>query len=213
MRLLRATLLLIVLPAMLPAAPAPLARVNRHPATGGWSETVGGLRVRLVANQTAFRLDEAVQLVMEIQNVTTSAIEIEEPYLAHYVATPDNETRGWALTCEREVDPSIKCRLVRERVRMKQDVMRISSVTLLGAGKTMQIDVTIQNDRRGDEKERELKEGERRAARLRFDDADWPGFYELRATFTRDFRRNSLRENGWQGESLKTPPVRIELRK
>ena len=70
MALTRAMPVLILLPALLPAAPAPLPRQARHAEPGGWSQTVDGLRVRLLAQRIRYRAGETVRLVMEIQNAS-----------------------------------------------------------------------------------------------------------------------------------------------
>src|SRR5690348_1191566 len=98
MRLLWATLLLIFLSPLLRAAPAPLPRANRHPEPGGWSKVVGGLRVRLIATRTDYRVGDTVRLTLEIQNVTTSSVTIEEPHLAREVTTPERTSGGAAVT-------------------------------------------------------------------------------------------------------------------
>lgn len=203
-------ILLLLLPSLMPAAPAPLPRVNRHPEPGGWSGTVGGLRVRLVAPQTHYRVNEAVRLTLEIQNVTTSAIAVEEPELDRYVTKPGRQS-GWAITCEPVGDRPAQWA---KRGMMQELAKRDSTLSLLRPGRTLQIEIRIENGFRELRKRRELEKGERRVEELHFADAEEPGVYELRATFAPDREaRKIASERDWPGQGLTTPPVRIELRK
>src|SRR5262245_36245212 len=99
--LMRATLLLLLLSALATAAPAPLARQKREADSQGWSKPVDSVRARLVAPQTRYRVGETVQLVLEIQNVSSSAVAIEEPDLSYSITSPDDESGGWAITSVR----------------------------------------------------------------------------------------------------------------
>src|SRR3954447_22375613 len=91
----RAILLLVLLPALAPAAPAPFPRERRDPDARTWSKPVDGLRVRLLAHRTRGRRGETVRLTMEIQNVSNSDLFLEDPHLRHTVSP--SAPRGWAV--------------------------------------------------------------------------------------------------------------------
>jgi hypothetical protein len=206
----RAIVLLALLPALAPAAPAPFPR-ERRAADAGWSQVVDGLRVRLVAAKKSYRVGETVRLTLEIQNVRGSALAIEEPYLSRLVCDPAETTNGWAITCEKRFECQHNPRV---RSRPIEVMKRVDSYALLPPGGTLRIEVRAQSGRLLEEMRRARKKGESRQERLYLSDADEPGAYEFRLTFRRDpDRRQAVVNKGWYGDALTSPPVTIELSK
>jgi hypothetical protein len=206
---LRAVLALVFLPALLPAAPAPLPRQNRRAEPGGWSQTVDGLRVRLLAPRTRYRVGETVRLVLEIQNVSDKARAIDEPDLSPSIHDPRSAPAGWSITSERRAD---RDELRRDRRLVWVAKKPLSGVTLLGAGRTLRIEIDAGRD--VIEKARAAREkDEPRKEELYYPDASEPGVYDLRAAFTLGSRKEVAHKGGWPGQPLTTPPVRIELEK
>jgi hypothetical protein len=205
--MLRAALLLTVLPALALAAPAPFPRERRDPDAHTWSKPVDGLRVRLVVHSMRYRLGETVRLMLVVQNVSGSVL-LEDPHLrptVHPVAP-----RGWGITGARAGDSN---HLEMRYHKMLEDLSR-PGVVRLPAGHVYCIEIHV--DAGLTEKKLELvEEGQPRRQDVYFPDADTPGTYELRATFRRDSqRRGSVVKKGyWSGVALTSPPVTIELRK
>jgi hypothetical protein len=210
MSLLRATLLTAFLPALLPAAPAPLPRQKRRAEPGGWSQTIDGLRVRLLAPRTRYRVGETVRLVLEIQNVSDRQRAIEEPHLSHAIQDPRSAPGGWAITSERRADKEGWRR--RRGRELWDEAKRSPERTKLPAGQTLRIEIEATDELRY-KKLVEREKDEPRKEELYYPDASGPGVYDLRATFTPETRRRRVREGGWPGQPLTTPPVRIELEK
>jgi hypothetical protein len=198
MSLLRATVLLAVLPALATAAPAPLPRATKSSEPGGWSKPVEGLRVRLLAPQTRYRVGETIRLVLEIQNVSGGALVIEEPDLHRVVS--GREADGWAITSERRGKG-------RDRKEV-EELKRARDLRRLAAGATLRIEIEARGGGEVKELEKLIEEGPRRLD-LHFPDGDVPGDYDFRVTFARG--RRKLISGGWNGDSLTSPPVRIEL--
>jgi hypothetical protein len=211
MTLPRAMLVLIFLPALLPAAPAPLPRQKRTPDGGGWSSTINGLRVRLVAPQTRYRVGETVRLVLEVQNVSDRALTIEEPGLSHSIRDPESARDGWAITSELKAGKG-ELRRVQHRVLWERK-QRAGEFVKLRAGGTLRIE--IEAARELSEKRLALRrKDEARKEQLYYPDASEPGVYELRASFRPSPRAlDDESARGWPGQALKTPPVRIEIQK
>src|SRR5262245_59529784 len=133
MALTRATLLLFFLPALVPAAPAPLPRVRKPRETGGWSKPVDGLRVRLVARQRCFRVGDAVRLMLELQNVSDKPLEIEDPEL--WPSISGSGRSGWAIIGQK------RDRQLREHEVIDQ-WKGASTSTRLRPGATLRIEIT-----------------------------------------------------------------------
>src|SRR5262245_17447043 len=132
MTAMRAMLVLISLAALLPAAPAPLPREKRHAEPGGWSQTVDGLRVRLLAPQNRYRVGETVRLVMEIQNASDRPRSLEEPDLSYAVSDPRSAPVGWSITSERRAEKD-ELRRDQRRVLWEARKQLRSGMTRLGA--------------------------------------------------------------------------------
>jgi hypothetical protein len=211
MTLPRALLVLIFLPTILPAAPAPLPRQKRTPDGGGWSGTVNGLRVRLTARQGRYLVGDTVRLVLEIQNASDRARTIEAPDLSHSIRGPESARDGWSITSERKAG---KGELRREHLRvLREGKQRGSEFAKLRAGETLRIEIDAATElrqhklalRRGDEARKE---------QLYYPDAAEPGTYELRASFRPSPRAmDDESARTWPGQALKTPPVRIVIQK
>jgi len=201
MTLPRATLLLLFLPALACAAPAPLPRDKRHPEWHPWSAPVDGLSIRLLAKQKRYRADDPIRLVLEVRNVGDSPLTLEAPVLSREVDRPNDRSPGWRLTGERKdrEDERLLYLLMRplER-RPAQGLVRLE------AGGALRVEIVV--TRGGDD------EGDQKGGRqhLRFLDLEAPAAYELRAVFSRH-PKGVARKGVWNGESLKSPPVRIEI--
>jgi hypothetical protein len=205
----RAIVLLAFLPALAPAAPAPFPRERREADAGGWSRPVDGLRVRLVAHSMRYRLGETVRLTLEIQNVGTSVVAIEDPRLSRSISTPRNSSLGWAITCERASESGRSDRHLRDEIK---PLRTVRGVVRLAAGETLRIEIHAKHGSREQESLKLLEEGEPRQENLYFSGAAAPGRYELRASFRHDPRqREEVIKQAWSGKALTSPPVRIEL--
>jgi hypothetical protein len=205
MKLLRPTLLFLFLPALATAAPAPLARESRRAEPGGWSKPVDGLRVRLIAPQTRYRVGDTVRLVLEIQNVSGSALAFEEPYLGWSIS--DRAAAGWSITCERHGRNACPREAFKE-------LKRLSEWRKLPAGRTLRVEITAKAELEEKKLERARGEDESCHQELSFPDGDTAGVCVLRARFTPEQeRRREVIRGGWGANSLVSPPVRIELEK
>src|SRR5262245_42397178 len=131
MILLRATFLLLLLSALLSAAPSPLPRPKKQ-ETGGWSQPVDGLRVRLLAPRTRYRVGDAVRLALELQNVSGSPLVIEEPELWPAVFVRGVPER-WAISAERLGEA--------RRVTVKRQCNLPGPLRRLDAGATLRIEI------------------------------------------------------------------------
>jgi len=205
--LLRTALPLLLLSALATAAPAPLPREKRMAEPGGWSKPVEGLRARLVAKQTRYRAGDVVRLMLEIQNVSGSTLAIDEPKLYHYVAAPDQRSSGWVITAERAQE---SVETLERGPKLLELLKDRSAVRKLDAGATLRIEIAASSRLMEQLKQPEDKDEPRRQD-LHFSDGDVPGVYELRVTYRRGSERRKFREGGWNGESLTSPPVRIEI--
>ena len=205
--MLRATLLLTLLPALAPAAPAPFPRERRDPDAHVWSKPVDGLRVRLVAHGTRYRLGDTVRLTLEIQNVSNSELFLDDPHLRHTVSP--SAPRGWAITGVRAAGSG-----QREKSLHKQlaEVGRRLDAVRLRPGQTHRIEIHAATGLH-EAKMELLDEGQPRRQDTYFSDAHAPGLYELRATFRREARKwgSAVKKGWWPGDTLESLPVRIEL--
>ena len=212
MKLLRTALLLLFLPALATAAPAPLPREQRHPEPGGWSKPVDGLRVRLVPRRTYYRVGETVRLMLEIQNVSGSALLVEEPEMFQVTTDPTVKPHGWAITSTKLKENG----QADNRRRMQTDEMRpMGKLSRLGSGESLRIEIYAGS---GSLLARPVSESiedrESRQQHLYFSDMNTRGVYDFRATFIRETRQMQLcNEEVWFGKELTSPPVRIELHK
>lgn len=197
--------LLVLLPALLPAAPAPFVR-EKKPEPGGWSKPVDGIRVRLVAPQTRYRVGEEIRLVLEIQNVSGGTLAIEEPEL--YPLVSRQATPGWTITSKREG---------RHRAREEEDVLlkRLGALRRLAGGATLRVEITAKGGEEMKQQEALAEDEEPRRQELYFPDGDVPGVYQFRVTYSRGPRGKAKvfrdLEEGWNPDLLESPPVRIEL--
>src|SRR5262249_8469829 len=132
MKLLRTTLLFLLLPALATAAPAPLPREKRMAEPGGGSKPVDGLRIRLLAPQTRDRAGGTVPLGLESQNVSGARRAVEEPHLSWSIS--DRASAGWSITCDRD---GRGC----PRAAFKE-LKRMSEWRKLPAGRTLRVEIT-----------------------------------------------------------------------
>jgi hypothetical protein len=206
MTLPRATLLLLFLPALADAAPAPLPREKRHAESNPWSAPVDGLRVRLIARQKRYRAGDTVRLVLEIQNVSGSDRAIAGPEL-HPTIT-ERSPPGWSITCSREGGGV-------SRRRGLEDLKRESEWNKLPAGGTLRLEIAARAGWDEEKRQDRLKvEDEPRLEELHFPDGDTAGVYVLRAVFAPEGRGREIAPKGtWGTTSLVSPPVWIEMEK
>jgi hypothetical protein len=86
----RLILLLACLAGPAGAAPAPFPREN-PPDARSWSNPVDGLRFRLVATRTRWRVGEPISLVLEVQNAGAAPAVIQEPELLPMISPPGEQ--------------------------------------------------------------------------------------------------------------------------
>jgi hypothetical protein len=205
--MLRATLLLPLLVALAPAAPAPFPRERRDPDARTWSKPVDGLRVRFVALRTNYRVGETVRLMLEIQNVSDAPLTTF-PNLNRSVSNPGAAPSGWAITCER----TVAYERLTQAAKEIEELTRLCEPVRLPAGAILRIEIRANSGKLAERNVQLLEEGEPRRENLYFSAADTPGVYELRATFRREPRkRDYTHKLAWSGKALMSPPVKIEL--
>src|SRR5262249_41415601 len=135
---LRVALLLLTLSALATAAPAPLPREKRLAEPHPWSAPVDGLRIRLMAPQTRYRVGDTVRLVLEIQNVSGSTLTLEKPRLSRFIDPPSYGSRGWAITAEK-LDRGDG--LEKDQRMLGAEGMELVNLVRLEAGGTLRIEI------------------------------------------------------------------------
>lgn len=199
----RSVLLALCLAPLCDAAPAPLARVNRHAPRSPWGEPVDGLRVRLVPPVGPAKAGQPFVLFLELQNVSGGPLAVELPSLGSYTSHPGDEPQGWAITARRVGERP-------ERVRSLRNLQKLVEATVMAHGETVRYEITLRGEGDEEEEKKLLREGEDRKERLRMLDASRPGTYEFRATF----RPHTGRRGGqrhWGEREVDGPPLRVEL--
>jgi hypothetical protein len=198
-------------------------------AEAEWTRPIRGIRVRLVAEKTRYRVNEPLRLRFEMQNVGKEALAITEPEFAPMISAPgsspfrDFGEDEWVVTAE-PLDARI-CILWAQQERL----LRARELRLLRPGATHVAEI-LGTDHKQEAKQKEAKEALRddhirgpQQVKLPFAYADIPGKYRLQVRHGSTVpaeERLEVREmvkrldragREWDGTGIVTPPIDIEI--
>src|SRR5262249_13362718 len=128
------------------------------------------------------------------------------PVLSYFISGPRDRSAGWAITAARVEDGVRTFEPRKQLLELKR-----ASLRKLDAGATLRIEIAASTESMA-KKELEKDSDEPRRQDLHFPDGDGGGVYELRVTSGGGSERRKVLEGDWDGESLTSPPVRIEMR-